>query len=500
MDNGLGESTVADLVDEVAERFEDVWLSGSPPDICSFLPQSERLRDEVLQELVKLDLEYRLKAGEQIIIESYLERFPELHDDEDDDFLIELLVEEHKFRRRRGDSVAIDDYVARFPEHEVRIREAMLAALAADTVDLSMPPLETTIIGPADAENRPEDVQRVPKQFGKYELLTEIARGGMGVVYKARQRDLDRIVALKMIRSGELADEEQVNRFLVEARAIANLSHPNIVAIHEVGTERGLHFFSMEYVAGQSLKELIADEPLPPREAAQLMQTIAKAMHYAHGENIIHRDLKPANILLDKSRTPKVADFGLAKRLDQDSDLTATEQIVGTPSYMAPEQTVGSQRVAGPADIYALGAILYELVTGRPPFRAASRIETIDQVRHEEPVAPLAIEPGHRSRSRDNLPEVSAERADQEIRDGRRSCGRLWPLSRSQADRCPSDFKTCPIAPLVSSQSNRGDVDCGIRDGDGDRNNDGLVLRGSIELERDTGGHRKGTSGDGERR
>lgn len=247
--------------------------------------------------------------------------------------------------------------------------------------------------------------------FGDYELLEEIARGGMGVVYKARQRKLNRIVALKMILSGQLASRDDVRRFYTEAEAAANLEHVGIVPIYEVGEHQGQHFFSMGYIEGKSLAERIAQGPLSPREAAELLKQIAEAVAYAHGQGVIHRDLKPANILLASQEgrrgkegggsagsnaksglVAKITDFGLAKRLDGGSDLTTTGQILGTPSYMPPEQAAGKvHEVKETADIYSLGAILYALLTGRPPFQAESPLDVLVQVLESEPTRPTKL-------------------------------------------------------------------------------------------------------------
>ena len=226
------------------------------------------------------------------------------------------------------------------------------------------------------------------RYFGDYELLEEIARGGMGVVYKARQINLNRIVALKMILSGQLASDEDVQRFYAEAEAAANLDHPGIVPIYEVGEHEGQHYFSMGYIEGESLADTIRDAPLSPRQAAEYVKKIAEAIAYAHERGVIHRDLKPANVLLDRYGEPKVTDFGLAKKVEGDSDLTATGQVLGTPSYMPPEQAAGNLDEIGPlSDVYSLGAVLYCLLTGRPPFQAASHLDVLMQVLDQRPLA-----------------------------------------------------------------------------------------------------------------
>jgi serine/threonine protein kinase len=225
-------------------------------------------------------------------------------------------------------------------------------------------------------------------------MLEVLGRGGMGVVYKARQVGLKRLVALKMIRDGALAGPEQVTRFRAEAEAVARLQHPNIVQIYEIGEHNGLPYFSLEFVGGGSLEARIKGGPPPARQAAQLVEALARAMHYGHERGVVHRDLKPANVLLTADGAVKITDFGLAKRLDEDLGLTHSEAILGTPCYMAPEQAWGKSKEVGPAaDVYALGAILYELLTGRPPFRGQTRQETYDQIRFENPARPTYHRP-----------------------------------------------------------------------------------------------------------
>jgi WD40 repeat protein/tRNA A-37 threonylcarbamoyl transferase component Bud32 len=225
-----------------------------------------------------------------------------------------------------------------------------------------------------------------------YELLGELGRGGMGVVYKARQLKLDRLVALKMILAGGHAGAADLARFQTEAHAIARLQHPNIVQVYEVGEHEGRPFLALEFCAGGSLAQKLNGTPLPPREAAALVETLARAMQAAHDKGVIHRDLKPANVLLAEDGTPKVTDFGLAKRLDE-AGQTQSGAVLGTPSYMAPEQAGGKSTGVGPsADVYAMGAILYECLTGRPPFKAATALDTMMQVVSDEPVPPTQLQ------------------------------------------------------------------------------------------------------------
>ncbi|HMF11500.1 MAG TPA: serine/threonine-protein kinase, partial [Gemmataceae bacterium] len=228
-----------------------------------------------------------------------------------------------------------------------------------------------------------------------YEILTELGRGGMGVVYLARQTALDRFVAIKMVLGGGYAGEARRRRFRLEAQAVARLHHPNIVQIYDVDEQDEHPYFTIEFVDGGSLAERIARGPLPPREAAGLIEVLARAIHCAHERGIVHRDLKPGNVLLARDGTPKITDFGLAKLVDGQDGHTRTGSVLGTPSYMAPEQALGQNRAIGPpADIYALGSILYETVTGRPPFVGGTPMDVIVRLANEDPEPPSRVRPG----------------------------------------------------------------------------------------------------------
>jgi WD40 repeat protein len=233
-----------------------------------------------------------------------------------------------------------------------------------------------------------------PPALPGYEILGELGRGGMGVVYQARQTGLNRTVALKMVLAGAHAGPEQLARFKAEAEAAARLQHPNIVQVYEVGEHQGTPYFSLEYVGGGSLALRLDGTPLGPRAAAELTAVLARPVHFAHQRGVIHRDLTPGNILLGDDGTPKITDFGLAKQIGADTGRTQSGAVLGTPSYMAPEQAGGKTREVGPAaDVYSLGAILYELLTGRPPFKTDSILETLSQVIHDDPVPPRLLQP-----------------------------------------------------------------------------------------------------------
>ena len=236
---------------------------------------------------------------------------------------------------------------------------------------------------------------RLPRRFGAYELLEELGRGGMGVVYKARQFTPERLVALKVIRTGELAEEEDVQRFRREADEVARLDHPNIVPVYEVGEQDGLQYFGMKLVEGGSLNKRLGRYQNEPKAAARLVATAARAVHHAHQRQLLHRDLKPGNILLDAAGQPHVADFGLAKRMEDDvAAMSRSNAIVGTPEYMAPEQARGEKRLTTAADVYALGGVLYALLTGRPPFQAKTPLDVLVKVVSEEPAPPSRVRPG----------------------------------------------------------------------------------------------------------
>jgi serine/threonine protein kinase len=364
-------------LEEAIGCFVDAWRDGPRPVIDHYLMTSGRLRQALLIELVHTELELRLKAGESVRVEEHLRRYPELVDDR---AVVELIAAEFELRRHREPELSLGEYERRFPEYAMELSEQIeRATIAVDGIP-SLP-----VRGRRHA---------LPTVAG-YEILEELGRGGMGVVYKARQVRLNRLVALKMVLADEHAGTDVTARFLAEAEAVARLHHPHIVQIYAFGEQDGRPYFEMEYIGGGSLADGFGGTPWPARDASRLVETLARAVHEAHRLGIVHRDLKPANVLLATDGTPKVADFGLAKWLDIESGLTRTDHILGSPSYMAPEQAAGGSTPIGPtADVYALGTILYELLTGRPPFRAATALETLEQVKSVEPVSPSRLEPG----------------------------------------------------------------------------------------------------------
>jgi serine/threonine protein kinase len=343
-------------LNRACDAFEVAWQAGGRPSIEEFLAEAPAaVRPELLRELLELEVAYRKRRGEKPTLGEYLRRFP-------------------------------DHLNAAFlAETPLADADSLCLAPAAAAADAPAPPGQTLPLVPPAAG--------WPAVSG-YEIVEILGRGGMGVVYKAKQLAAKRLVALKMIRDGVLAGPQHRVRFRIEAEAAARFQHPNLVRIYEVGEHGGLPYFSMEYAEGGSLDKRLAGQPLPPREAALLVRTLAEAAHYAHEKQVIHRDLKPANVVLTGDGRPLITDFGLAKRLDSDTRVTPSEAVFGTASYMAPEQAEGRVRQIGPAtDVYALGAILYEVLTGHPPFRGENVQATIRQVIHDDPAPPTRQRP-----------------------------------------------------------------------------------------------------------
>jgi serine/threonine protein kinase/tetratricopeptide (TPR) repeat protein len=365
---------------------------------------------EILEELCA-DQRRRWQSGDRVTAASYLEQHPTLASAAE--YAVELVYNEILLRQELGEQPRPEDYLAAFPHLDPELRRVFEVHGALESGNVfRRSQLETSLQDRTPtALLPPREMPVVPG----YDILRELGQGGMGVVYQARHLTLNRLVALKMIRAGEQARPADLARFRAEAQAVARLQHPNIVQIHEIGEVQGRPFLALEFVAGGSLAQRLAGTPQPAASAAELVETLARAMDHAHRHGVVHRDLKPANVLLvsggvvssewskDSSPTthhspltthqPKIADFGLAKKLDEEGQ-TQSGAILGTPPYMAPEQASGGMDAVGPlVDVYALGAILYELLTGRPPFRGTTALETLLQVRSQEPVPPTRLQP-----------------------------------------------------------------------------------------------------------
>jgi serine/threonine protein kinase/WD40 repeat protein/tetratricopeptide (TPR) repeat protein len=355
--------------------------------------------EESAQPLVALllvDQRRRWQEGERVLVEAYVQQHPALQSNID--ALLDLIYNEVILREEKGETPRLAGYQDRFPQlatqlefqfaldrvlQSNRLRQSISRAGDQPAREAGSPPTATT------ADLAAADLPTVPG----YEILKELGRGGMGVVYWAWQPGLNRVVALKMVLAGAHAGSQELARFRTEAEAVARLQHPHIVQVYEVGRLDNCPYMALEYVDGGSLAQKLAGTPLPANQAAQLLETLGRAIHYAHQRGIVHRDLTPANVLLTADGVPKITDFGLAKILGEGVH-TQSGAILGTPSYMAPEQARGQTRKAGPAaDVYALGAILYEMLVGRPPFRAETRLETILQVQSVEPVPPSRLQP-----------------------------------------------------------------------------------------------------------
>jgi serine/threonine-protein kinase len=352
-------------IDAVCDRFEKAWLSKQRPDIAEFLVAVPvRLRAVLFRDLLSLDLEYCRQRGELPDYRSYGDRFPDFAD-----------VIAAAFESQSGDP------------SEIRGDRGSQAS-------------DSTI----DSPPRPQFERSEPLGFfvngpqafseAGYEILGEVGRGGMGVVFKARQSALNRLVALKVIKSGRLASAAELIRFQNEAEAVARLDHPHIVPIYEVGRCRGQHFFSMKLIIGTSLDRRTEQYASHPRGTAKLVSVVAMALHHAHQRGILHRDLKPANVLVDEEGEPHVTDFGLARRLEGIQTTTQSDMLLGTPAYMSPEQASGSRGAISTAtDVYGLGTILYALLAGRAPFAGTTLVDTLELVRNQTPERPSALNP-----------------------------------------------------------------------------------------------------------
>ena len=375
--------------EQVVRRFEEAWRHGPPPRLEDYLPAGQRDRRAVLLELVHTDLEYRLKDGAQARVEEYLARFPELSDDPAAE--LELITAERDLRRRREPGLALEEYWERFPQYRAELLPTRRGGCPTGTTLLlrrACPQCHEPLAVPADGSpdeaicpscgavirldpGHPAPGPLFPSRLGRYELLEELGRGSFGVVYRARDTELDRVVALKVPRAGRLATPEEVDRFLREARSAAQLEHPHIVAIHDAGRDGQTCYMACAFVPGTTLARHLAAGRLAFGEAAAMVARVAEALHHAHLQGVIHRDVKPANILLDRQGEPHLTDFGLAKRQTGEITVTLDGEVLGTIAYMSPEQAREAHHVDGRSDLYSLGIVLYEMLTGELPFRGS---------------------------------------------------------------------------------------------------------------------------------
>ena len=321
---------------------------------------------------------------------------PELHSTSDADTILAEALDRLLTQSRGGQPADVEGMIRLYPQLEQELRELWATMQFAEEFSGEF---NLLTIGTQVAAK--EDASPAPREFGDYELLDEIGRGGMGIVYRARQKSLNRTVALKMILRGDLASAGDLARFRAEAESAAKVLHPHIVPVYEVGEVDGRPYFSMKMIEGTTLAKRLADGPLPSRQAAEMLVPICRAIADAHRQGVLHRDLKPSNILIDREGRTFVTDFGLAKRIaptDGDASLsgslTQSGAIIGTPGYMAPEQAAGQRGDVSPGtDVYALGAILYAMLTGRPPFQAPSALDTVMMVLEQDPLPVRMLNP-----------------------------------------------------------------------------------------------------------
>lgn len=371
-----------EVLPHMPESLEPASLSGNQP----VDPIAARRRCDALCD----EFEQAWQRGDRPRVEVYAARVDMA---QRANLLRELVALDSAYRRAMGEEPQPSDYLAAAGEFSSIIEAALSTHLGHNSTTGRFDRQLVSTVAPQRERASAPEKQR--EQIGDYQILAEIARGGMGVVYKARHRTLDRIAAVKLIRGGDQAGEEELRRFQIEASAAAQLDHPAIVPVFELGQHAGQPFLAMAFVEGTSLWTRVKENPFEPKFAAQIMQRVAEGVQYAHERGIIHRDLKPQNILLAAGDQPRITDFGLAKHHRADSSLTATGQILGTPSYMPPEQASGKDEQVGPlADVYSLGATLYCLLVGHPPFHAAQPVETLRQVIEQEPVPPRVLNRG----------------------------------------------------------------------------------------------------------
>jgi serine/threonine protein kinase len=390
MNESLPQENTADLsalqrIDELCDQFEEAWRKGVHPRIEDYLAKApEAERAALLGQLLKVELELRAKAGEAVTVEEYQQRFP---------LFVDLVTDLVKKAAYRCSSSTVIDSVG-------SPGKPTPTSVHSEEETGPFIPRSKDDPDPFKAKGAVGNETGVPRVLGDYEILERLGKGGMGIVHRARQLSANRIVALKVIRPERLEDlppeqcREWLRRFRAEGQAAARVDHENVVTVYEVGEVNGQLFYSMRYVEGRSLADLLRENgPMPDRKAAAYLEPVARALHHVHGHGILHRDLKPGNILVDGTGRPLVADFGLAKWLKDEPDTVQTHGPLGTPDYMAPEQASDGALAVAASDVYSLGATLYALLTGRPPFQAPDPIETLRQVMDAEAVPPRRLNP-----------------------------------------------------------------------------------------------------------
>lgn len=383
---------------DLIEEFERLWTRTAPPDLEAFLSAAGEVDAIPLARLARIDQAMRWRRGERPLAEEYFARFPALQ--ANDECAVDLIYHEYLVREQLREQPNIDELTSRFPRHATALAEQIHLHLALAGVFIggdatSAAHAELTLPSTRARADRSlaglEDPSEELRQLGRYRLLDRVGAGAFGVVYRAHDSDLDRIVAVKIPRDAELSGRGEIERFWREARSVAQLRHPSIVSVHEIGRFRGTPFLVSEFVVGTSLADVIATRRLAAAETAELVAALADALHYAHEMGVVHRDVKPANIMLDEQGAPRLMDFGLARRDAGDATMTMEGQVLGTPGYMSPEQARGeSSRVNGRSDVYSLGVILYQLLTGEMPFRGTTPV-LLHQLLHDEPKRPRAL-------------------------------------------------------------------------------------------------------------